>query len=115
MRPWLRRSAVLHDPDRGCSPRAADCTGRRTAGMTRDFDGTSETDQKQCADKNLGTKFRQRGNPLYLAILLPVVTVRFLARLSESALSLHTGFLCCSGVSPVGPKQSQTRVVVDSH
>jgi hypothetical protein len=33
-----------------------------------DLDGTSETDQKQCADKHLGTKFRKRGNPLYLAI-----------------------------------------------
>jgi hypothetical protein len=30
--------------------------------------GTSETDLKQCAGKNLGTKFRKRGNPLYLAI-----------------------------------------------
>ena|SRR6266702_5795125 len=26
--------------------------------------------QKQCADKNLGTKFRQRGNSLYLAFLI---------------------------------------------
>jgi hypothetical protein len=34
--------------------------------------------QKQCADKNLGTKFRQRGISLYLAILLPWVSVRFL-------------------------------------
>src|SRR5258706_4675708 len=34
------------------------------------LDGTSETDLKQCADKNLGTKFRKRGNPLYLAFLI---------------------------------------------
>jgi hypothetical protein len=34
------------------------------------LDGMSETDTKQCADKHLGTKFRQRGNPLYLAVLL---------------------------------------------
>ena len=27
-------------------------------------------DLKQCADKNLGTKFRQRGNSLYLAVLI---------------------------------------------
>jgi hypothetical protein len=27
-----------------------------------------KTDPKQCADKHLGTKFRRRGNPLYLAI-----------------------------------------------
>jgi hypothetical protein len=33
-----------------------------------DLDGTSETDLKQCADKYLGTKFRKRRNPLYLAI-----------------------------------------------
>ena len=31
---------------------------------------TSESDLKQCADKNLGTKFRKRGNPLYLAFLI---------------------------------------------
>jgi hypothetical protein len=36
-----------------------------------DLDGTSETNPKQCADKHLGTKFRQRGNPLYLAICDP--------------------------------------------
>ena len=36
-RPWLRRSGVPHDPDHGCSPCAADCTGRLTVGMTRDF------------------------------------------------------------------------------
>ena len=34
------------------------------------LDGTSETDLKQCADKNLGTKFRKRGSPLYLAFLI---------------------------------------------
>ena len=34
------------------------------------LDGTSETDPKQCADKHLGTKFRKRGNPLYLAFLI---------------------------------------------
>ena len=27
-------------------------------------------DPKQCADKHLGTKFRKRGNPLYLAFLI---------------------------------------------
>jgi hypothetical protein len=32
-----------------------------------DLDGTPQIDLKQCADKNLGTKFRRRGNPLYLA------------------------------------------------
>jgi hypothetical protein len=32
--------------------------------------GASETDLKQCADRNLGTKFRKRGNPLYLAVLI---------------------------------------------
>ena len=31
---------------------------------------TSETDLKQRADKHLGTKFRQRGIPLYLAFLI---------------------------------------------
>ena len=31
---------------------------------------TSAIDLKQCADKNLGTKFRKRGNPLYLAFLI---------------------------------------------
>jgi hypothetical protein len=30
----------------------------------------SEIDLKQCADKSLGTKFRKRGNPLYLAFLI---------------------------------------------
>jgi hypothetical protein len=35
-----------------------------------DLDGTSETDLKQCVDKHLGTKFRQRENPLYLAFLI---------------------------------------------
>ncbi|MGA7808667.1 hypothetical protein [Bradyrhizobium sp.] len=34
------------------------------------FDETSKTDLKQCADKYLGTPFRKRGNPLYLAITL---------------------------------------------
>ena len=34
------------------------------------LDGTSKTDQKQCADKALGTTFRQRGNSLYLAFLI---------------------------------------------
>jgi hypothetical protein len=39
-----QRSDVLHDPDRGCSPCAADCTGRLTVGMTRDFaDGETRT------------------------------------------------------------------------
>jgi hypothetical protein len=43
------------------------CRSARAAPLAH-LDGTSETDLKQCADKNLGTKFRQRGNPLYLAI-----------------------------------------------
>jgi hypothetical protein len=29
-----------------------------------------ETDPKQCADKHLGTTFRKRGNPLYLAVVI---------------------------------------------
>ncbi|MGA7804699.1 hypothetical protein, partial [Bradyrhizobium sp.] len=32
------------------------------------LDATSKTDLKQCADKHLGTPFRTRGNPLYLAV-----------------------------------------------
>ena len=32
--------------------------------------GSNRAAQKQCADKNLGTKFRQRGNSLYLAFLI---------------------------------------------
>jgi hypothetical protein len=28
--------------------------------------------KKQCADKHLGTKFRQRGNSLYLALIFPL-------------------------------------------
>jgi hypothetical protein len=31
---------------------------------------SNEPLEKQCADKNLGTKFRQRGNSLYLAFLI---------------------------------------------
>ena len=34
--------------------------------------------QKQCADKNLGTKFRQRGISLYLAVLIGRVFCTFL-------------------------------------
>jgi hypothetical protein len=30
--------------------------------------GSNRAAQKQCADKTLGTKFRQRGNSLYLAV-----------------------------------------------
>jgi len=32
--------------------------------------GSNRAAKKQCADKNLGTKFRKRGNSLYLAVLV---------------------------------------------
>ncbi len=35
-----------------------------------DRNGTSDNDLKQCADRHLGTKFRKRGDPLYLAVLI---------------------------------------------
>src|ERR1700738_2265731 len=76
--------------------------------------GASETDLKQCADRNLGTKFRKRGNPLYLAIHgrpspalpLPPSNLRKrpnLARLSESAVSFQIGFSRTWG-SPVASR-----------
>jgi hypothetical protein len=43
-----------------------------------DLDGTSDIYLKQCADKYLGTEFRKRGNPLYLAVLIGRVFCNFL-------------------------------------
>jgi hypothetical protein len=40
--------------------------------------GSNRAAQKQCADKNLGTQFRQRGNSLYLAVLIGRVFCTFL-------------------------------------
>lgn len=40
------------------------------AGAMRVTYRTSEADLKQCADKNLERKFRQRGNSLYLAVII---------------------------------------------
>lgn len=36
----------------------------------RHLAGSKRAAQNQCADKNLGTKFRERGNSLYLAVLI---------------------------------------------
>jgi|SRR6266702_2332428 len=54
--------------------------------------GSNRAAQKQCADKNLGTKFRQRGNSLYLAVILRRGKRLNPARLSDILFSFHFGF-----------------------
>ena len=69
---------------------------------------------KQCADKHLGTKFRQRGISLYLAVTpRPLVSVRFLHDFSKVCSRSISGSLLqwkVSGGSKTFPEQSQTRV-----
>jgi hypothetical protein len=67
---------------------------QKKAPLTR-LKETSESDLKQCADKNLGTKFRKRGNPLYLAFTPQpggLGNRSNLARLSDISFSFHFGF-----------------------
>src|ERR1700704_2444441 len=75
----------------------------------------SETDPKQCADKHLGTKFRKRGNPLYLAIHSWSVSVRILhdflrVRCRSKSGSLVHGRIS-GGISVLG-KSAQPLLVV---
>jgi hypothetical protein len=63
-----------------------------------------KTDPNQCADKHLGTKFRERGNPLYLAIcpqLIPLTTF------DESKHPFLTKCDCVIGIRLMRPWHKQ--------
>ena len=81
--------------------------------------GVGRAAQKQRADKHLGPKVRQRGNPLYLAVPgRPWVSVRILHGFLRVHCRSISGSLLhwrISGWPETFPEQGQTRVVVDSH
>jgi hypothetical protein len=56
------------------------------------LDGTSETDLKQCADKNLGPKVRQRGTRFILPSVARLGNRPSPAHLSDILFSFHFSF-----------------------